>query len=61
MCDANVAESYAILRQQLQRKGKPIPEKDLWIAATAHAYGMTLFTRDQHFAHIDLVEVEFWK
>jgi tRNA(fMet)-specific endonuclease VapC len=56
-----VAEAYVEVRKHLQIKGKPIPENDIWIAATAHAYGLKLITRDQHFAGIDFLNVEFWK
>ena len=57
----SVAESYAEIRKNLQAKGRPIPENDVWIAATAMAYGLKLITRDQHFANIDFLNVEFWK
>lgn len=56
VADLEVARQYAEIRKHLQRKGKPIPENDIWIAATAHVYGLKLITRDQHFSYI-----EFWK
>ena len=59
--DLSVAESYAEIRKHLQAKGRPIPENDVWIAATAMAYGLKLITRDQHFSNIDFLNVEFWK
>lgn len=59
--DLSVAESYAEIRKHLQTKGRPIPENDVWIAATAVAYGLKLITRDQHFSNIDFLDVEFWK
>lgn len=61
--DANigVAEAYVEVRKHLQIQGKPIPENDIWIAATAHAHGLKLVTRDQHFSNIDFLNVEFWK
>jgi len=59
--DLSIAQQYAQVRKHLKIKGKPIPENDIWIAATAHAHGLKLITRDQHFAHIDLLNVEFWK
>jgi len=59
--DVMVAEAYVEVRKHLQLKGWPIPENDVWIAATAHAYGLKLVTRDQHFVHIDFLDVEFWK
>jgi len=57
----SVIESYVEIRKHLQSKGKPIPENDIWIAASAHTYGLKLITRDQHFANIDFLDVEFWK
>ncbi len=61
IADIEVARQYAEVRKHLQQKGKPIPENDIWIAATAYAHGLKLITRDQHFSHIDFLEVEFWK
>ena len=34
-CDADVARAYGALRYRLRQRGRPIPENDLWIAATA--------------------------
>ena len=59
--DLSVAQEYVKVRKHLQLKGRPIPENDIWIAATAHAHGLKLITRDQHFAYIDFLNVEFWK
>ena len=46
--DNPTAREYASLRYRLKASGKPIPENDLWIAATANALNFTLITRDQH-------------
>jgi len=35
-CDLNVARAYGQVRQRLREKGRPIPENDIWIAATAN-------------------------
>ncbi|MCK6695657.1 MAG: PIN domain-containing protein [Thermoanaerobaculia bacterium] len=59
--DLSIAESYAEVRKNLQAKGKPIPENDIWIAAAAIAFGLKLITRDQHFSNIGLLNAEFWK
>ena len=56
----DVAQRYAEVRKHLQIKGKPIPENDIWIAATAQAYGLKLITRDQHFANIEFLDMEIW-
>src|SRR5713101_7853419 len=34
-CDLHVAREYGRLRQRLREKGRPLPENDIWIAATA--------------------------
>lgn len=59
--DEQVAQHYSDVRKHLQVKGRPIPENDIWIAATAHAYGLKLVTRDLHFTYIDFLNVEFWR
>ncbi len=48
-----VAEKYAQIRENLKRKGKPIPENDIWIAATCSASNISLITNDKHFNNID--------
>jgi tRNA(fMet)-specific endonuclease VapC len=59
-CDAATAYEYGVLRNELRLKGRPIPENDLWIAATARQHGLTLVSRDTHFAHVDGLELERW-
>ncbi len=44
---------YALIKSQLQRKGRPIPDNDVWIAASAMEHGLALLTYDRHFGHID--------
>lgn len=46
------AEYYSAVLQQLRQQGTPIPANDIWIAAVAFQHGLPLFTRDEHFAHI---------
>jgi len=55
-----IAEWYARIFAQLRRKGKPIPTNDIWIAAIALAHGLILVTSDEHFQHIDGLQVEDW-
>ena len=52
-CDAETAYEYGIIRNELRLKGRPIPENDIWVAAMARQYGMTLVSRDRHFAEVD--------
>jgi tRNA(fMet)-specific endonuclease VapC len=52
-CDFSVARVYGRVKQRLREKGRPIPENDLWIAATAACHELVLVTRDQHFNDVD--------
>ena len=47
------AKYYAMIYKQLRNKGKPIPTNDMWIAATAMQYHLTLLSYDKHFANIE--------
>jgi len=42
----------------LRKKGRPIPENDVWIAAVARQHGLTLLTRDVHFREIEGLAVD---
>ena len=46
------ARRYAVLVNDLRRKGTPIPTNDIWIAATALELGTRLITYDVHFKYI---------
>lgn len=59
-CDSETAKAYARLKQDLRAKGKPIPDNDLWIAATSVQHGLTLMHRDAHFDEIEEVQLETW-
>jgi tRNA(fMet)-specific endonuclease VapC len=59
-CGVEVAREYGRLRQELRAKGKPLPENDVWIAATAKSHGLVLVTRDRHFRDVDDLAVEAW-
>lgn len=50
--DERVAREYARIRLQLKQRGRPIPENDIWIAATALAEGASVLTDDAHFAEV---------
>ncbi len=58
--DLIVARTYSQLRQRQNKKGRVLPVNDLWIAATAICYGLTLVTRDEHFTWIDTLSHEQW-
>src|SRR5581483_10893302 len=60
VCDAVTARFYGEIKQTLIRKGRPIPENDIWIAAIARQHGLTLATRDSDFQHVDGLLAEDW-
>ena len=43
------AKYYAEIVLELNRKGKPIPTNDLWIAALCRQHSLPLLSRDRHF------------
>lgn len=47
------ANIYAKTRLGLKKKGKPIPENDLWIAAVCIEHKMPFLSNDEHFRDID--------
>jgi tRNA(fMet)-specific endonuclease VapC len=53
VADGETANIYALTKTELLNKGKPIPENDIWIAATSIQHGFNLVTRDKHFDQID--------
>ncbi|MGC4007243.1 MAG: type II toxin-antitoxin system VapC family toxin [Pirellulales bacterium] len=59
-CDDSTAEQYGIVKAELKRLGKPIPENDIRIAAQCRQYDFTLVTRDAHFTAIDGLRIENW-
>jgi tRNA(fMet)-specific endonuclease VapC len=59
-CDIETARRFGIIKRQLQDKGRPIPDNDIWIAAVALQHGLTLATRDAHFRAVDNLTYEIW-
>jgi tRNA(fMet)-specific endonuclease VapC len=59
-CDLETSCIYGHLKNILRQKGKPIPDNDIWIAAIAKQYHLTLATRDEHFASIPDVSTVTW-
>lgn len=59
-CDTETAREYGRIKNDLRVKGKPIPENDIWIAAIAIQYDLTLVTRDGHFNEIEGLATETW-
>lgn len=51
--DETTADFYAVIFWTLRRKGRPIPANDLWIAASAMQYGLSLYSLDFYFRYIE--------
>lgn len=59
-CNAATAKLYGDIKKRLKGKGQPLPENDIWIAAIAQQYDLTLLTRDTHFRVIENLKIESW-
>lgn len=56
--DEEVSRQYGKVKAQLKRNGTPIPENDIWIAATAIAGKLTLITADSDFKMVEGLQLE---
>ena len=56
--DSDIAKNYGKIKAQLKKSGHPIPENDIWIAATAIAANLTLVTADSDFDNIEGLIIE---
>lgn len=54
------ANHYSAIRLDLRKKGSPIPENDLWIAAICIEQNLPLVTGDSHFNNIEGIKVIKW-
>jgi tRNA(fMet)-specific endonuclease VapC len=59
--DMETARIYGLIKAELRRKGRPIPENDLWIAASARQHDLVLVTRDPHFERVESLAIENWR
>ena len=59
-CDLGTAREDGRIRDELRKKGRPIPDNDIWIAAMAIQHSLTLVTRDKHFNEIDRLDKTCW-
>lgn len=59
-CDLDTARHYGRIKDSLRRKGRPLPENDIWIAALARQHRLTLVSRDAHFADVENLPVKAW-
>ncbi|MBX9785202.1 MAG: type II toxin-antitoxin system VapC family toxin [Chitinophagaceae bacterium] len=60
VCDGNTALEYGRIKMDLKKKGNPIPENDIWIAALSAQYNFVLITRDAHFKNVKSVKARTW-
>jgi tRNA(fMet)-specific endonuclease VapC len=58
--DERTAALYGRTKADLARRGKPIPQNDIWIAAMALEHNLPLATRDQHFSFVVGLNVLKW-
>lgn len=54
------ARNYGRIKTALRRKGTPIPDNDIWIAAAALEFGASVATRDAHFDAIENILIVRW-
>ena len=59
-CDIETARHYGDIKTTLRKKGRPIPENDIWIAAIALQHDLTLVTRDAHFEEVNNLKTDSW-
>jgi tRNA(fMet)-specific endonuclease VapC len=60
-CDLHTARHYGEIKAGLRKRGSPIPENDIWIAAIARQYGLTLVSRDAHFQAVPGLTILDWR
>ena len=58
--DEAAARVYGNIKSILRKKGTPIPENDIWIAALAQRNELIIVTRDKHFKQIESITIENW-
>ncbi len=59
-CDTDTSLHYGKAKNELRLKGRPIPENDIWIAAVAKQWALTLVSRDNHFREVDGLITVAW-
>ena len=58
--DEETGKIYGRLKAELKKRGRPLPENDIWIASIAIQHKCMLISRDQHFAEIGELTWEIW-
>jgi tRNA(fMet)-specific endonuclease VapC len=59
-CDIGTSRQYGYIKSLQHKKGRPIPENDIWIAALALEYELILVSRDEHFEEINRLDKVAW-
>ncbi len=49
---SDTAATYAEIRQTLKDRATPIPANDVWIAALARQYNLSILSTDSHFDRV---------
>ena len=55
--DLDTSRQYGQIKTNLRVMGRPIPENDIWIAATCLANEIPLLTLDKHFKFVPNIEL----
>ena len=58
--DGEVAAECASIKHSLRTRGRPIPDNDIWIAATAIRHNLPLLSNDAHFAAVEGLNLKTW-
>jgi tRNA(fMet)-specific endonuclease VapC len=58
--DEDTTIIYGAIKAGLRKRGKPIPENDIWIAAITIQNDLVLATRDNHFKEIEELSLDAW-
>jgi tRNA(fMet)-specific endonuclease VapC len=58
--DVETARRFGTVKGQLRRRGRPIPDNDVWLAATALRHDLIIATRDAHFEIVEHLRIERW-
>jgi tRNA(fMet)-specific endonuclease VapC len=60
LIDETTTEAYSEVRDELRRKGRPIPENDIWIAALARQHHQPIVSNDGHFDEVPNLRRVAW-
>jgi len=59
--DFSIAETFGMIKSDLESKGTPLDDFDLVIAASALAYNLTLVTNNEkHFSRVEGLKLTNW-